>query len=257
MARAIRWLAFAALALGACAQRQVDPFAAVPTVPYSVEPALLQGIEKYRGGQTRLQSLSGRARGTAAENGKKQSFKQVFALTLPRSVRLEIQSSIGQTVALFTCDGETLYFKDKESEQPTVGPADRESVEQTLGYALEVDELLMTLLGRLEAPDVQVGALLQRAGDVVYVPSQTGSRRLEYGFDLRAGVLRNRTYYDPNGARAVVVRYLEFTAVDGQILPARLQIRNLTSGATVELNLTKATLNPDLRPEIFQAPRRG
>jgi outer membrane biogenesis lipoprotein LolB len=251
------WILVASLlALHACAKPGPDPFAALPTVPYSVEPSLLEGLERYRSGQAQLHSLRGRARGTATEDGKKRAFKQAFAVVLPSSVRLEIQTSIGQTVALFTSDGQTLYYKDRESD-PTVAPADRESVENTLGYSLEVEELIATLLGRVEAPSVPVGSVLQRAGDVVYVPGSAGSHRVDYGFDTRAGVLRTRTYYDEAGSREVVVRYLEYTSIDGQILPGRLQIKNLTSGATVELTLTKATVNPELRPQIFQPPRKG
>jgi hypothetical protein len=46
----------------------------------------------------------------------------VFALELPDRIRLEVQSSIGQTVALFLCDGEILYYKERDAEVPTVIP---------------------------------------------------------------------------------------------------------------------------------------
>jgi hypothetical protein len=172
-------------------------------------------------------------------------------MRLPDQIRIEVESSIGQTLALFACDGRTLYHAERGSETPTVEPASIEGIERTLGFPLQPGEILSSLLGRIEPLSVQVGHVVPRSGDVVFLDDGGNKARVQIGFDPAGGVLRSRTYFDASGSRRVVVRYLAFTAVGGQVIPSRLQIRDVLTKDTVEITVTRLTLNPELRPEIF------
>jgi uncharacterized protein DUF4292 len=254
-ARRVQWpWLFVAALVSSCARERSDPFAVLPTQPYAVEQSLLERLARYQQAQAGVTTLSGRARGTSIQGGKKRPFKQVFALQLPDRVRIELESSIGQTLALFVCDGTHLYFRERGSDPATLAPASSEAVERTLGYELSVKDLLASLLGRIEIEPMVPGRMLPRSGDVVFFPGSDAPTYLEYGFDLRGGVLHTLTTFDAERRRRVVVRYSEFTKVDGRIVPARLMIGNLATGDSVELVVSKLTLNPPLRPEIFALP---
>jgi hypothetical protein len=244
-------VALISAALCGCVHRRPEPLLPGSTRPHPVEAEMLAAVDRYRAAREGIESLSGRARGTAWEGGRRSPFRQAFALVPPSSLRVELQSAIGQTLALFASDGETLYFRRRDAQEPRLGPASAEAVEETLGYHASVEELVEALLGRVPSLEVRAGDIVQRAGEEVFLPSRRAGRRVDYGVERGSGTLRSRIDYDEDGRPRLVVRYDDYSMVDGVLMPSRIRLGDPRSGESVELRMTRWTLRPTLRPEIF------
>ncbi len=244
------------LGLSACGRGHSDPFAALPLVSHSVSAGFIDAVSRYRKSQQGIEALSGRFVGRAVEGRRKRSFKQLFALKLPDSLRIEIETPVGQSLALFVSDGDFLFYREKGQDSPWFSKASTAAMERCFGYRLGVEELVRTLAGWMEPLDLTVGMAVRRAGSVVYLASRARPGRLEYGFDKEGGVLRSRTFYGSQGKRQVVVLYRAFTGSQGRIAPSRILIRDLQGEGSVELEAVRLRFNPTLSDRVFLPPKK-
>ncbi len=199
-----------------------------------------------------FQSFQGSGKLKISNSTKSDSATGVILIKRPGKVRLESFSFFGQAIFFFASQKDTFsIFIPKENKFFT-GANSLENIQKVLPLDVSVDEFSYYLLGGVRKNDDDSVVIKFLEDRNIYKIYYYGEDKKVLWFDPEFQVITKCAVFNSDDDLISVVNFSRFNEVQGAMMPMLITIKFLELDAKIEVEYDQATINGDIKDEMFR-----